>query len=96
MEMKPRGILWALSYWLIPLAILVHLSLTPFNKVEESHSVQAVHDALHHGFDFGSYDFKEFPGVVPRTFIGAVGVAVLTWPLSKLNALAGLTKLADL
>lgn len=51
-------------------SILLHLYLAPYSKVEESFNMQAVHDFLVHGHNVEVYDHQEFPGVVPRSFIG--------------------------
>ena len=49
-----------------------------------------MHDLLHHGSNIEAYDHHEFPGVVPRTFIGPLMVASFTYPLSCLvNILGG-------
>lgn len=73
---------------LIPTLILVHLVVSPYTKVEESFNIQAVHDVLVYGTPttnvsarLHNYDHFEFPGAVPRTFVGAVGLAGVSRPI---------------
>ena len=58
-----------------------YVVLSPYTKVEESFGTQAIHDLLHHGTDLPHYDHHEFPGVVPRTFVGPAVVAAVAAPL---------------
>jgi hypothetical protein len=77
----------------IPAAILAHLLASPYTKVEESFNIQAIHDIATYGPAalFGSdpharYDHVDFPGAVPRTCVGALGVAALAKPLLGITA----------
>lgn len=73
--------------------VTYHLVISPYSKVEESFNIQAVHDILNYGAfsaeALEKYDHKQFPGAVPRTFIGSVVLALLAKPVIFVSALFG-------
>ncbi|MCJ1225540.1 dolichyl-P-Man:Man(7)GlcNAc(2)-PP-dolichol alpha-1,6-mannosyltransferase [Toensbergia leucococca] len=82
----------ALLASLIPLLVLLHLSLAPYTKVEESFNIQATHDLLTYGLPMknkgttlrAQYDHLTFSGSVPRTFVGTLALAGASWPFAWL------------
>ncbi|KAI0460038.1 Alg9-like mannosyltransferase family-domain-containing protein [Xylaria acuta] len=98
----------------IPALVLIHLVVAPYTKVEESFNIQATHDILAYGTPTRNvyerlsshYDHFDFPGAVPRTFLGPVLLAGISQPLVTLlgfqhaqlivRALLGLTNSAAL
>ncbi|KAF3055782.1 Dol-P-Man:Man(7)GlcNAc(2)-PP-Dol alpha-1,6-mannosyltransferase [Daldinia childiae] len=76
----------------IPALIIIHLLVAPHTKVEESFNIQATHDILVYGTPTkdiyqrlsSQYDHFDFPGAVPRTFIGPVLLAGIGQPIIAL------------
>lgn len=69
--------------WIVIIVTIIHIILAPGTKVEESFNVQATHDLMFHlPTNLSNYDHSQFPGVVPRTFIGPISLAILSSPMS--------------
>ena len=76
-------------------SVLAYLYACEYTKVEESFNMQAMHDFLEYGFDYSHFDHLIFPGVVPRTSIGAFLVALLATTPHELLKLAGASKFSS-
>jgi len=64
--------------------MVTYIIMCPYTKVEESFNLQATHDILIYGVkDISKYDHHEFPGVVPRTFIGSLILAGMVYPFKN-------------
>lgn len=92
---KQCVVAWCLPYMILYAIAMYHMYRAPYTKVEESFQVQAVHDILYLGVRPATlggteYDHMEFPGVVPRTFVGALVISVLSLPFKFLLVACGL------
>ena len=59
--------------------------------------MQATHDLLYHGpTQLARFDHFEFPGVVPRTFIGPILLATVSAPAVLIFRLFGVSKFYSL
>lgn len=62
----------------------------PYTKVEESFTIQAVHDIISYGTRSDAlrrYDHQVFPGAVPRSFVGPLLLSGISYPIIWLSRL---------
>lgn len=86
---------WSYFDTALIVVVSIYLIKAPFTKVEESFTIQAIHDILNYGvFDLSKYDHFKFPGAVPRTFIGSLIISALTKPFVYVSALISGSKQA--
>lgn len=73
--------------WLAVVVMAVHVLASPFSKVEESFNTQALHDLTVLPLSrLEEFDHRSFPGVVPRSFIGAALLSLIAYPIRLLLA----------
>ncbi|KAL1217152.1 Dol-P-Man:Man(7)GlcNAc(2)-PP-Dol alpha-1,6-mannosyltransferase [Cardamine amara subsp. amara] len=97
MDSKMAKFLQSYGYDLILGSVAaIYVVMAPYTKVEESFNVQSMHDILYHRHHLDSYDHLEFPGVVPRTFIGAFIVSIFASPLVSIISWLGFPKIYSL
>lgn len=78
--------------------ILYHLLISPYTKVEESFNIQAIHDIINYGVFpqenvSYNYDHNNFPGSVPRTFVGSLVIAGIVKVIQSFTSLIGINDL---
>ena len=68
-----------------------HIFMAPFTKVEEIFQVNNIYDHIYLMDDIPNYDYIEFPGVVYRTFISSLMIAVIDFPFKSIMHSSGFT-----
>ncbi|GAA6062278.1 hypothetical protein JCM10212_000938 [Sporobolomyces blumeae] len=71
---------------LVVLVPAAHALLAPYTKVEESFTLHATRDMLLRGIStdaVSKFDHIEFPGAVPRSFVGPGMLAAISYPVVR-------------
>ena len=71
--------------------IAVNVYLIPHTKIEEIFQVNNIYDHLYLGSNIPEYDFIIFDGVVYRTFLSSLMIAIIDYPFKYLVKALGLT-----
>lgn len=72
-------------------SIIASVVLIPHTKIEEIFQVNNIYDHLYLGKNIEEYDFIIFDGVVYRTFLSSLMIAVINFPIKFLIQGLGLT-----
>ncbi|WBW72106.1 dolichyl pyrophosphate Man7GlcNAc2 alpha-1,6-mannosyltransferase Alg12 [Schizosaccharomyces osmophilus] len=83
MGFSRQGVLWYLANGLLLLLMGYYAFMTPYTKVEESFSMQAIHDIQTYKLDLSKYDHQKFPGPVKRSFIPSLIIAFVSYLPAK-------------
>ena len=65
---------------LLIIYIVIDVVLVPHTKIEEIFQVNNIYDHLYLGSDIKNYDYIIFDGVVYRTFLSSIIIAILDYP----------------
>ncbi|SNX81655.1 related to ALG12 - alpha-1,6-mannosyltransferase [Melanopsichium pennsylvanicum] len=87
-----RKIIWLFGLPCLFVLVSWRAVSCPYTKVEESFTIQAVHDILIFGVSpdaLAQYDHQVFPGAVPRSFIGPLLLATVSYPFILISQTLG-------
>lgn len=71
--------------------IVASVVMIPHTKIEEIFQVNNIYDHLYLGSKIEDYDFILFDGVVYRTFLSSLMIAIIDFPLKFVVHALGLT-----
>ncbi|EPX74277.1 uncharacterized protein SOCG_03488 [Schizosaccharomyces octosporus yFS286] len=83
MVFSKKHFIWYLANGLLLLLMGYYAFITPYTKVEESFSMQAIHDIQTYKLGLSKYDHQKFPGSVKRSFIPSLFIALISYLPAK-------------